>query len=118
MLTIHFADVSTFPVFPITSSSTVSRAFLELGIEDFRTAAQLIHSKPYWKNTDDQDVFAMPVSPQRTRDQPTRSKPAASILEWSLGFGYEKGFAPTAQAVQGARTTAAARRGRRLPTPP
>lgn len=59
MLTVHFSDVSTFPVFRISSSSKVSRAFLDLGIEDFRAAALLIHSKPYWKNADAQDALSV-----------------------------------------------------------
>jgi len=59
MLTVHFSDLSTFPDVKITAASMVSRAFLELGIEDFRTAARFIHAKPYWKNTDANDVLSV-----------------------------------------------------------
>ncbi|MBK9577644.1 MAG: transglutaminase domain-containing protein [Fibrobacteres bacterium] len=59
MITIHFLPASDLPAFGITSTSLVSRAFLELGITDLRTAALFIQSKPYWKNADDHDALAL-----------------------------------------------------------
>ncbi|MBK8800577.1 MAG: transglutaminase domain-containing protein [Fibrobacteres bacterium] len=59
MLTLHFSQASAIPAFGITSTSEVSRAFLDLGISDLRAAALFIQSKPYWKNLDDHDVLAL-----------------------------------------------------------